>query len=340
VKHASLAVLALLSLAGPARADDARDTADTIASTWTGGALRLAADDKRFVLALTTLREGLRARVELSAPLDDNTRTAAFVGKDGIVPGFRGNFYVGYDSTFSALALTPSDQELLAYCERKKIEPCLLSKVQAEQERNGQPLARQGFYWGAGLNLSYAFDRKTAYVDDIAADTSDFRTSDLQLDATAIVTLPSRWTFSVRAGYERANKVALGDFRRCMPLPSTDMAVTGEACTDEKVLLSDPPAKHSTHVRLAGAYYPFASLLAQYISATELRLNAENLSTDSASFDVHLLAFANAIHLGDGSARIGLGVTVRTALETPDGADYKAGDVYDYSLFGIAGASF
>lgn len=38
--------------------------------------------------------------------------------------------------------------------------------------------------------------------------------------------------------------------------------------------------------------------------------------------------------------RIGIGGTIRTALGSPEGADYKRGDIYDYSLFGITGVSF
>jgi hypothetical protein len=337
---ASRIALAILCLTRPVLADDSQDAADTIASTWTGGALRLAADDKRFVLALTTLHDGVRVRGEASAPLDGDTRTAAFVGRRGIAPGFRGSFYVGYESTFRALTLTAADQTLRAYCERKHIDPCLQSKVDEQMRRDGQPAARAERYWGAGLDFSYAYDRKTAFVDDVASDTTDYRVTDLQIDASAVLTLPSRWTLTARAGYERANRVSLGDFRRCTTLPSTDMTVRGEACSDEKYLLSDPQPVGSEHARVAVAYYPMSSLIARYIAATEVRANLENLSTDAASLDVHLLAFANAIHLGEGTARIGLGVTMRTALTSHDGGDLKAGDVYDYSLFGIVGTSF
>lgn len=340
MKYVLVVVLAICTGARPVHADDPQDTADTLVSPWRGAAMRLAADEKRFVLAFNTLFEGVRLRGEASAPLDGDTRVAAFAGTKGLAPGFRGALYLGYDSTYRALALGAGDPALLAYCERHQIKPCLQSKADEQMRLDGQPPARSEMYWGAGIGVSYAYDGKTAFVDDVASKTDDFRVTNLQLDASAVLSWPNRLAVSARVGYERADRVSLANFRRCVTLPSTSMSVTGVSCSDAQYLLSDPAPEGSGHARTSFAYYPFDSLLAHYIAATELRVNAENVLTDAASLDVHLIAFFNGVRLGDGVARIGLGATIRTALASPDGADYVAGDIYDYSLFGVVGTSF
>jgi hypothetical protein len=174
-------------------------------STWSGGALRLAEDDKRFVLAITTLVQGVRA--DLSSPLDSATRTAAFVTKAGLAPGFRGALQIGYDSLYHALDLEPSERERLAHCEREKIDPCTVAKAielkrqaVAANKKRGQPLDADQRYWGAGLDLSFAYDRTSAYQDDLAAAaTATFRATDLQIGGSATLHVPGGRAFSARA---------------------------------------------------------------------------------------------------------------------------------------------
>jgi hypothetical protein len=340
--RSTVVALTLLGVMAPALADDAADTVDTLSSPWRGAALRLASEDKRFVLAVNSLFKGFRIRTDLSAPLDDETRTAAFVGKTGLAPGFRGALYLGYDSTYRALDLDAGDQGLLPACERAGIPnaKCTQKRLDEKLRLDGKPAARSEAYWGIGVEASYAYDRQSAFMNDVATNKETFPVSDLQVDASAVITWPNRLTLTLRAGYERSNQVSFATFRRCVALPSTDMSVSGTACGDAKYVVSDPDPEGSYHARAAVAYYPDDSLLASYISATELRTNLENLSTDTASFDVHLLAFLKGIELGDSKARIGLGATVRTAVKAPEGADYQAGDIYDYSLFGVVGTSF
>jgi hypothetical protein len=335
----------LAATAGHAVADDSAGTADTVASTWSGGALQLAEADKRFVLALTTLVDGIRARAEISAPLDAATRTATFVTRTGLAPAFRGSFHLGYDSTYRALDLEPSDGELRQYCDQHQIAQCTERKVnedkQKARQRQGQPLGVNAQYWGVGLDLSYAYDRTTAYMNDVGAGpTAAFSATDLQIGGSGTLYVPGGWALSLRAGYERANSVNIGTFQRCVMLPSTVSSVTGQICSDEHYLRSDPGPQQSGYARLAGAYYPASSWLSHYASATELRLNFEDLGTDAASFDVHLLVFAKGLDIGGGSVRVGIGATIRTALASSMGAEHGRGDLYDYSLFGIAGTTF
>lgn len=339
--RAAVVAALLIGTAGHAAAEDSAGTADTVASTWSGGALQLAEADKRFVLALTTLVDGVRARAEISAPLDATTRTAAFVTRAGLAPAFRGALHIGYDSTYRARDLDPSDNELLSYCDQHKISPCTASKVAQDKQRQGKPIAAHARYWAAGLDLSFAYDRKTAYLNDVGdGPTATFRATDVQIGGSATLYVPGGWALSARAGYERANAVDIGDFRRCTMLPSTVSSVSGQTCTDEHYLRSNPAPEQSGYARTAAAYYPSTSWLSNYLSATELRLNLENLTTSASSFDVHLLLFAKGLDVGGGSIRIGIGTTVRMALASPVGADYGRGDLYDYSLFGIAGTSF
>jgi hypothetical protein len=344
---AGLVVATSVVSAGAAFAGDSADTADTIASPWSGGALRLAEGDKRFVLALSTLQDGTQVRGEVSAPLDDTTRTAAFVTKDGIAPAFRGAFHIGRESTYGDLALAESDAGLLPFCESNHIPTNDCSnqsdKVKDARKQEGQPVHGDGRYWSYGLDVSFAYDRKTAYRDDVGAATAEFTSTDLQIGGSVALNTSGSWAFTARIGYERANTVDLGDFRRCQALPSTDASITGQVCNDAHYLRSDPGPQSSGYGRVAIAKYPHDSLLSHYVSATELRLNIENALTDSATFDAHLLVFARALKIngsGNGSIRTGLGVTVRTALASPMGASYGRGDLYDYSLFGIVGTSF
>ena len=211
--------------------------------------------------------------------------------------------------------------------------------------QQGQPLGPdERYWWGVALEVSFAYDRTAAYRDDVGAGaTTDFSATDFQVGGSATIHVPGGWAFTGRAGYERANTVDLGVFRRCTMLPSTDSSTTGQACTDAHYLRSDPGPEQSGYARAAGAYYPDKDntpLLSRYVSATELRLNFESLGTSTASLDAHLLVFARGLDVGGGNIRIGIGTTVRTALASPDGASYKRGEIYDYSLFGIVGTTF
>lgn len=348
MRRAYLTAALIAAASTPAAADDSVGTGDTVASTWSGSAFQLAESDKRFNLALGTLLDGVRLRAEVSAPLDDTTRTAAFLGKTGVAPAFRTALHIGYDSTYRALALEPADGDLLAYCEANKIDPCTESKVAevklqaaAARKHNGQPVGVAARYWAFGLDVAYAYDRTTAYVGDVAAaTTATFSDTDLQIGASAMLYVPGGWVATLRGGYERSNKVDIGDFMRCDALPSSNMSVTGQTCSDQHYLIDDPGPQQSAYLRVSGAYYPVHSLLANYVSAAELRLNLENITTDAASFDVHLLVFAKGLDVGGGNIRVGVGTTVRTALASPAGSDIKRGDIYEYSLFGIVGTSF
>lgn len=340
MSRAALALAVLAATTVRAVADDNAGTGDTIASTWTGGAFQLSENDKRFNLGIATMIHGMQTRIEASAPLDDATRTATFYSKSGLEPAFRATLHIGYDSTYQALALADDDAQLLPYCKAHNIEPCTGSRVAEAQARNGQPIAAVERYWRLGVDASYAYDRTTAYLNDVGTTTSTFRSTDLQLGALVMLYEPGGWVVSLRGGYERDNSVSIGTFMRCVALPSSDPDVTGQSCNQAHILLDNPNPQSSGYARLAGTYYPEGGLLANYLSAGELRLNAENLGQDSASLDAHLLLFAKGLDVGGGSIRIGIGTTVRMALASPAGSTTGRGDFYDYSLFGIAGTSF
>ena len=334
------AIASIMALtAGPVAADDSVGTSDTVASTWSGGVLRLAEGDNRFTLALGTLLPGgVRLRGEVSAPLDETTRTATFLRRSGLAPAFRGTLHVGYDSTYNALDLDAGDRVLLQYCEAHKIEPCTASAVAKARRRDGQPIELTGLYWSLGLDLSYAYDRTTAYFGDIGDGmTSKFSATDLQLGASGMLYAPGGWVVSLRGGYERNNPVDIAAFQRCELLASKDTMVTGETCNDAFYLVSNPGPQRTGYLRAAGAYYPAGSALAHYLSATEIRVNFEHLGNDAASLDGYLILFARGLSVGAGSIRLGIGARARMALAD---ADHRSGDLFDYSLFGVAGTSF
>jgi hypothetical protein len=349
----TLTIALCLTAASVAHGDDSKTTGDTLASPWSGGALQLSEQDKRFVLAVSTLFEpGIRIRAEASAPLDDATRTAVFVSKTGLAPAFRTALFIGYDSMWNALAL-PGPVSLNALC--GKPEGCTASELELarkaaekakqqaneQKQREGQPPSSGQLTWSAGLDLAFAYDRKTAFLDDIADDTQtkEFSSSDFQLGGSLLFHVADT-AFMARGGYERTHAVQLGTFQRCTVLHSTVQTVVGQDCSEQHYLQGDPGVAHSGYLRLSGAYYPSDNLLARYLSATELRLNFENLTTDAASFDIHVLIFARGLQLGGQSLRTGIGTRVRVALASPVMASYGRGDLYDYSLFGIIGTSF
>ena len=80
--------------------------------------------------------------------------------------------------------------------------------------------------------------------------------------------------------------------QRCESLPSTSMSVTGQVCSKARYLRDDPAPQSSAYARAAGAYYADHSWLSEYVSELELRINFENLVTDDAKLDIHLLLFA------------------------------------------------
>jgi hypothetical protein len=343
IAMAAIAVVGLL--ARHAAAEDSVGTADTIASTWSGGVFRLAERDHSFALTLTTLLEGVRIRGQISAPLDSTTRRAVFREKGTFAPAFRGSLHIGYDSTYKALDLEPEDGKLLQYCKAQKIEPCTASavaehkkKAAGPRRRNGQPIAGAAHYWALGLDLAYAYDRTTAYVGDISDNMMirDFRATNLQVGGSYMRYVPGGWVLTARGGYERSNPVNIGDFRLCQTLDSSNPTMSGQACSDAQYLISDPDVRATAYGRVSGTYYPTDSVFANYLSAAELRVNFEKLTSDDASLDVHLLLFAKGIDLGGGSARFGIGTTVSRGLSAPVGADV----ITKYSLFGIAGTSF
>lgn len=362
MRAAVLTIALCLIGARAAQGDDSKTTGDTLASPWSGGALQLSEQDKRFVLAVSTLFEpGIRIRAEASAPLDDGTRTAVFVGRSGLAPAFRSALFIGYDSTWRALRL-PRPVNLKELCGRP--EGCTASELEAarkaaqkvaedrtaalneQRTREGQPLSSgqpsSQLNWSAGLDLAFAYDRKTAYLDDIGDDqrTKEFSSNDFQVGGSGLLNVADSLVFMARIGYERTHTVRLGTFQRCTILPSTKLMIVGQDCSEQHYLQGDLPVAHSGYARLSAAYYPSDNLVARYLSATELRLNFEELSTDAASFDAYALVFARGLQLGGPSLRTGIGARVRVALASPAGAGYGRGDLYDYSLFGIVGASF
>jgi hypothetical protein len=350
---AALGVVALASRPHVARADDSKDVGDTIASTWSGGALRLSEQDKRFYLAASTLfAPGIRIRAELSAPLDDATRQAVFLDrKSGLAPGFRGGLFVGYDWTWRALAHS-IDERIQTLCHgaaectgsqekaARDKEEGIQREARLQRTRGGQPLSSGVTTWSLGMDLAFAYDSQTAFVSDVgdSDQTRDFPSSDLQLGAAGIVVLPKGWAFTGRLGYDRAHAVQFGTFRRCTTLHSSDPMVSGQVCSDQRYLVRDGGVSNSAYARASAAYYPSDGVLARYLSATELRLNFESLTTNAASLDIHLLAFARGVTLASTGVRIGVGTTVRSALVSTD--ETRAGEIVDYSLFGIVGTSF
>lgn len=361
--RASIAVAAVIgvlgSLAGRAAADESAALADTLVSPASGALIRLSEGDQRFVLAVAPAIEGYRLQAEISAPLDDTTRTATFLTRRGATPSFRGSLHLGYDSRYDTLGLTPDDQDLMRYCDANGIKPCLASAVadhkyctahgihpcdaagikahQQAARRDGQPLDRGERYWTLGLDLAYAYDRTKAYRDDVgSAMTSTFTAKDLQVGLAYVHHEPGGWVVSVRGGYERNDAVDIGEFQRCESLPSTSMSVTGQVCSKARYLREDPAPESSGYARVAGAYYADHSWLKEYLSEIELRANLENLTTDAAQLDLHLLLFVRSLDVSSSKIRIGVGTTISSALNAPVGADL----ISDYSLFGIAGTSF
>ena len=148
--------------------------------------------------------------------------------------------------------------------------------------------------------------------------------------------VPGGWVVTARGGYERINPVNIGDFRLCQTLDSSKPTMSGQACSDAQYLISDPAPRATAYGRVSGTYYPTGSVFANYLSAAELRVNFEKITSNDASLDLHLLLFAKGLDLGGGSVRLGVGTTVSTALSAPGGNDL----ITKYSLFGIAGTSF
>ncbi|WP_437977555.1 hypothetical protein WMF11_11935 [Sorangium sp. So ce295] len=122
MKRAPIALLAGLAVTGhaaTARAEDPKADSLTVLPT-TKASFLISTKEKRGILGYSTLFEsGVRLSLETSAPLDEDTRTAAFLRKGQLASGFRAELHIGYDSTHKLMNLTDAERQLadLHFCE-------------------------------------------------------------------------------------------------------------------------------------------------------------------------------------------------------------------------------
>lgn len=111
----SIGVGLLLSLvAGDVRAEDPKSDSLTVLP-FTSTSVAFSTDkEKRGVLGVDhRFRNGARLSLELSAPLDEGTREAAFLDGNKLAGGINLDAHIGYDSIYKALDLTEDERKML-----------------------------------------------------------------------------------------------------------------------------------------------------------------------------------------------------------------------------------
>ena len=111
----SIGMAVILGLAASdAQAEDPRSDALTVLP-FTGTSVAFSADkEKRGVIGVDhRFRQGVRLSLEASAPLDEDTREAAFLDGNQLAGGINLDAQIGFDSTYRALDLSEQERMLL-----------------------------------------------------------------------------------------------------------------------------------------------------------------------------------------------------------------------------------
>jgi hypothetical protein len=97
VRIVVLGVVAIVALHAPARAEDPKKDAITV-TPWSGASLDFTSEEKRATLEyMQTLLDRAQVYLKVSAPLDEDTRLAAFTNQNRLVGGFAADLQIGYD---------------------------------------------------------------------------------------------------------------------------------------------------------------------------------------------------------------------------------------------------
>lgn len=347
------AALLIGSASGAARAEDPKSTSLTVLPS-TGASLVFAAKDEKYgALSYSYLgRSGFRVSVSASAPLDNDTRVAAFLRQNELVGGFSFNVQIGYDSAFDALKLTEAEvsHKLNELCEDiKAVEagykcgdykevdgwltqhpdsplwqkyPFLRAKRQARREAPLRviPPYREGRmpYSSIGADLAASFDRASVYKDDLATDPMDVSKYKIQVGVQQITYFAGQLALTLRGGLDVSKGFSTVTVKRCIDVPSTTSSITGSACNDKALFLKrlDESASAAGYGRLALTYVPLTTY-GGTIPGVELRAGFEQLG-QKPKFNIRAIGFVTP-PLGLFAARFGIGLDLNDALaDDPD----------------------
>lgn len=297
------AILCALVVASCPTAARAQDDAASGILTYSnyGGMLTISERDKRFVGSLAQQFEDvpLTLRLELSAPLDTDTRVATLVGARGLAPGFGGSIYLGW-SSFASVLNRPD-----------------LSETGAD-----------GIEVGGQFSLSYdrfdvrdATDASVTHVAEPARVAAHARIiGHLEPDA--------RVHMAVYAllGYRFRHLVDTRPIRVCDDVATTGTA-TVEHCEDVRQLRGMATDSH-----LASARLGWLGLFDLGLADTQLGGNVEvgfETPGDATAWLLRAILFFSPL-TQPASLRFGIGTDVR--ISTP-------GDAVEATLYALVGAT-
>ncbi len=268
--RAWLAGIAFFLATTTARADGVQSSSLTVLPT-NGAFIKISESEKRAFIQIANSISSFRYNVALSAPLDGDTRRAAFTDDEGLAPGVAGNASFVFSSALHDLATeagrdsfkrgklcvefneanpTPPGEPIPA-CTGSKYDEWLRERLVREVSKEWIPLPDSSrFFFEAGADVSASYDRMSAYSGDVATSQVSISKSDIKLNGVFRVYWAPWLALTLKPGVEWSKAPRTRKFTRCSELKSGDAAVTGRSCDDTALFLrSSPPLSISGTVQ-------------------------------------------------------------------------------------------
>jgi len=321
---AGFAVLA--GIASSAHADDPKKDSLTVLP-WTQATLLFSSDEKLGVVEFSQLfKKKWGLNIKASAPIDKDTRVAAFVDDGHLSSGFTGSFQIGYDrrakqsarladnieSAMFGLDGGSSTEAETAALRRRNL---LLTAI-PDDDGPEDPI------FSISLDGRISYDRLSVYQDDLASKPVDNAKYNLGLGANFTYYGPLRGlALTARTGFDREQDSGADTVERCVQPPSSDGTVSGKQC-DAKALFRSgdaPDAETSAYLRLA-ATYQYSSgkpSKSDLVPGLEARFGIEGLFANK-SLDTRLTLFGTPVS-GATAARVGVALDVSYRINIDPG---------------------
>lgn len=269
-----LAVASFVLGATPAFAQDLNS--GVFVDTHLGTAIELSGEKKRLTLSLRqdfARHSRGSIRLELSAPLDEDTRIAAFTGSSlDPVPGFRARVFIGGDSIRNAVTNGAG-------------APTPRSTSGLQMDPSGHEGDSLGFEGGA--ELAYAYDRLNVLdASDLSLEATQRSTYELRIGGRGAIHFFGNAHMSamltMQSGIEVARSSETESATVCTQHPSSDPSMTAESCEDGLLATTDASTEYAGYASVSTVVL-FDVNLDGVQAGVNFSLNAYDLSRDAST---------------------------------------------------------
>lgn len=187
------------------------------------------------------------------------------------------------------------------------------------------------------LETSYAFDRFTLYKKaDLAASPVKRNNYDFEIGPRLDLFVAPAWAFSLTGGARLEHDIDASAVKRCQAFASSDPGVTGQACSDVRVLNSPVSDNWSGYTRLSGMYL-VRHVLPNVVPGVEVRAGLEDIG-QTAELQFRFTAFLSPV-TGPVLSRFGIGTDLSLPVQSNADEGKKSGELRTIRPFLLIGAS-